>query len=254
VPPTPVEAQLRAFIGDLLDGCAVGVIILDPHLRVLWVNQALEQMLSFRREEVLGQDYRRLVHERIKYAFADPEGFASQALGPARGGELASLECHVPSATGRQECWLEYSSRQIQGGFFAGGRIEHFYDVTRRQAALDSLRRSQRLLERMFASMPDPVFVVDAAMVVVECNPAASHVFGYPPEELVGHDTTILYADPEGRQQFLASLETSLREKGYLFMSQLPMRRKNGEVFPVDLTVVPLEQEGRRESALGTWP
>ncbi|NPV07610.1 MAG: PAS domain S-box protein [Anaerolineae bacterium] len=238
------ESGLRAFAAELLDGCAVGIIVLDAELRVVCMNKALERAFALPRDAAIGQNYRVLVEQRLKPIFEDPDGFARRVLGgDAQNSGAETFECHVLPGKGREDRWLERGAARIGAGPYAGGRIEHFYDITHRKLVEESLVASRRLFERMFHSMRDAVFVVDADMTIQQCNPAASEIFGYTEVEMVGQSTTILHGSPETHESFNAALVSGLREKGFLFLSELPMRRKSGEVFPTDLTVVPLEQE-----------
>jgi two-component system cell cycle sensor histidine kinase/response regulator CckA len=112
----------------------------------------------------------------------------------------------------------------------------------------EALRDSQRLLERTIASLRDAVFVVDAeAVKIVDCNPAASHIFGYSSEEMLGRSMGMLYEDDEAWTGFRSLLHQAIEEKGYLFLPEFRMKRKSGQVFPGERSVLPLtDSEGRR--------
>jgi two-component system cell cycle sensor histidine kinase/response regulator CckA len=110
-----------------------------------------------------------------------------------------------------------------------------------------ALQRSQRLLERTIASLRDAVFVIDGETVeIVDCNPAASEVFGYVREEILGRTTDFLHVDSHALERFRSLLYPAIEEKGFLFLPEFEMKRKDGEVFPSEHSVVPLaDAEGR---------
>ena len=54
---------------------------------------------------------------------------------------MEKFECHVLPGGGREERWLEHWSQPIRSGRYAGGRIEHYYDITARKQAERAMRR-----------------------------------------------------------------------------------------------------------------
>ncbi len=142
------EAEYRTLTNDVLDTSSVGVFILSPEFEVVWVNQALERYFGLRREEIIGKDKRQLIRERIKYTFEDPERFAQKVFATYDNNTYSEdFECHVLPAEGRKERWLEHWSQPITSGLYAGGRVEHYSDVTDRKQAAAELQRHAEELE-----------------------------------------------------------------------------------------------------------
>jgi PAS domain S-box-containing protein len=144
------EAKYRSLTDDVLDSSAVGVFILDSDFRIVWVNQALERYFSIRSDEIVGKDKRQLIHERIADIFQDPENFAEKVLATYDNNTyIENFECHVLSDGECKERWLEHWSQPIRSGLYAGGRIEHYYDITERKEAEELLREHVRQIERL---------------------------------------------------------------------------------------------------------
>ena len=118
----------------------------------------------------------------------------------------------------------------------------------RSHEAQEALRKSKQLLERMFASLHDAVFILDAATADIrDCNPAASEFFGYSRKEMLGRTCGFLHVDEAALQEFRARLVPAVEEKGSLFLPEFKMKRKDGTVFSTEHSVLPLEDEdGRR--------
>ncbi|MDF9407311.1 diguanylate cyclase [Pelotomaculum isophthalicicum JI] len=128
------EERFRTLVDDVLDSSAVGIMILDWDFKVVWLNRALESFFLLHREEILGISARNLIDERIKYFFAQPETFAQKLLATYEDNTyVESFECHVSPSEQHQERWLEHYSQPIYSGLYAGGRIEHYYDITERK-------------------------------------------------------------------------------------------------------------------------
>ena len=54
-----------------------------------------------------------------------------------------------------------------------------------------------------FAGMLDAVFILDAATSqILDCNPAASEMFGYKTMEMIGQTTAFLHVDEASLEEF----------------------------------------------------
>jgi two-component system cell cycle sensor histidine kinase/response regulator CckA len=117
-------------------------------------------------------------------------------------------------------------------------------DITERKRAEEALRKSQQLLESTYISLRDAVFIIDAKTVeIIECNPAASEIFGYSRNELVGRTTSFLHIDEASLEEFRKHLYAAVEREGFLSRLEFKMKRKDGTVFPTENSVVPLKDE-----------
>lgn len=150
------EERYRSLINDVLDSSAVGIFILDANFKIVWVNRALEHFFGLKRDEIIGKDKRRLIQERIKNIFEEPETFARKVLATYEdNAHIENFECHVLPEGGRQKRWLEHWSQPIITGLYAGGRIEHYSDVTARKEAEARLQDSERKLRFLASQLLD---------------------------------------------------------------------------------------------------
>ncbi len=109
-------------------------------------------------------------------------------------------------------------------------------------------KNSLQLLEKTFASLREAVFIIDAKTTrILNCNPAASQIFGYRKEEMLGQTTNFLHVDEEKLEEFRKSLFPAIEERGCLDLPEFQMKRRNGEVFFTNHSVMPLEDDqGKR--------
>jgi PAS domain S-box-containing protein len=122
-----------------------------------------------------------------------------------------------------------------------------FNDITERKRAEEGLRESHELLERTFASLRDAVFIIDAnTAAITDCNRAAAEIFGYSREHMLGRATGFLHVDQMALEEFRKLLLSAVAEKGFLFLSEFKMKRKDGTAFPTEHTVMPLKDEQGR--------
>jgi len=132
------EERYRTMADDVIDGSGVGVVILNPGGRVVWTNRAVEEFFGLRRGEAVGERHERLLRSRIEPLVEDGRAFRETVIeAREEGEERFRRECRVrASADGeRPERWLEHLSSPIRSGLYAGGRIEHYTDVTDRKRA-----------------------------------------------------------------------------------------------------------------------
>ena len=94
----------------------------------------------------------------------------------------------------------------------------------------------------MFDLDPDGLLMIDRGTLrVVEANDAASSMYGYSKEELTGLAITDLSAEPEATRAMIAAVSGA---EG----THVPLRRhrrKDGRVFPVEITTATITVGGR---------
>ncbi|MGB0126792.1 MAG: PAS domain S-box protein, partial [Rhodocyclaceae bacterium] len=114
------------------------------------------------------------------------------------------------------------------------------------QAALKaSEKRSGAILEAAL----DCIVSIDAEGLITEFNPAAETTFGYRREEILGHDLAELIVPPRFRATHNAKVMAHLQSAGGTMLRRRIEHsavRKDGEEFPVELAVLPVEVAGQK--------
>ncbi|RLC24006.1 MAG: hypothetical protein DRH56_07035 [Deltaproteobacteria bacterium] len=145
--PNSPAGHYRALARDVLERLRVGVMVLSADFRMVWMNQTAGRYLGLKKEDVLGKDMRTLVREHLADVFEDPGGVSERVLAALRGHTyLQNFECRVVPGAHRRERWLTLWSQPILTGPYAGGRIEHFYDITARKTAQDRITHLNAVL------------------------------------------------------------------------------------------------------------
>ncbi len=181
------EERNRSLTDEVLDSSAVGIFILDSDFRVGWMNRSVERYFSLKRDEVIGKDKRRLVREQMKNIFEDPESFAEKVLATYDDNTyIENFECHVLPGKDREERWLEHWSQPIRSGLYAGGRIEHYYDITERKQADEALQQRELTVQSLITHAPYSIWVCNGEGTVIFANQAALNLFGVrDPEQVI---------------------------------------------------------------------
>ena len=118
-------------------------------------------------------------------------------------------------------------------------------DITERKALEDALRESLGLFESLFEYAPDSTVLVDEQGRIVRINREAEITFGYSSEELQGQKVEVLIPGRIREQH-------EIHRKEYMqdplprtisLDTELIANRKNGEDFPVDISLSPVKTQ-----------
>ena len=142
------ERRYESLTEDVLDSSSEATVVVDADGSVVWANEATETLLGFDRQALRGRRYAAAAAAQLQDVDAGGESLVSLIrTGLSSHGRAVEATVHVPGEAERAERWLEYQSAPIETGLYAGGRIEHYHDVTgrhRRERYLQTLHRATR--------------------------------------------------------------------------------------------------------------
>jgi two-component system sensor kinase FixL len=92
----------------------------------------------------------------------------------------------------------------------------------------------------------DGIIVIDANGIVREFNPAAARLFGYEPEDVLGHNVHMLMGGHYHREhdEYIARYKRTGEARIIGIGREVVGRRKDGSQFPMELSVGEIEDEG----------
>ncbi|MCP5057474.1 MAG: PAS domain S-box protein [bacterium] len=118
----------------------------------------------------------------------------------------------------------------------------------RQKLADEALKSAQEIKNVMMVAALDGIVVMDRKGITLEFNPSAQEIFGYSLEEARGKLVADLIIPEEHREAHRVGLEHFLETgAGRIIdkhVDELTAVRKNGEEFPVELTVCPVMASG----------
>jgi len=108
-----------------------------------------------------------------------------------------------------------------------------------------ALRKSMELFEKTFKSQIDAIFILDAGIPpkIIDCNPAAENIFGYSRSEMLNQTTQFLHLSQGAMQEFQRRLYPKIIDQGFFRLDDFMMKRKDGDRFHSEHTVLPLNDE-----------
>jgi PAS domain S-box-containing protein len=126
-----------------------------------------------------------------------------------------------------------------------GGQIGQFL---RRKEAEAELHRGEARKAAILAAALDAIITIDHEERVLEFNPAAERIFGYPRAAVLGQPLSELIIPPahraehrRGMRHYLASGEGPVLGRRV----ELPALRADGSEFPAEISIVPTVLDGR---------
>ncbi len=119
--------------------------------------------------------------------------------------------------------------------------------ITARKQVAEALRRERERAEAFLRSLilttQDAVISIDRQGRIDLFNPAAEHVFGYTRDEVQGQKLQMLMPEPYASEHddYVARYERTGEPHAIGRIRTVAARRKNGEVFPIELSVTEIE-------------
>jgi PAS domain S-box-containing protein len=229
------ESQSR--LQAIVDSVQTGIIIIDPEThRIVEVNPVARGLIGAPRDQVIGAECHRFIcpAERGRCPVSDlgqQVDNSERVLLTVTGDRRSIIKTVVPVLIG----WREHL-------------LESFVDITERKRGEEELRANRQLLRTTLDSLRDAVFVIDSQRAeILDCNPAATEMFGYRREEMLGRETLLLHVDRDSLLEFRRHLSSAVAGKGYLQQFEYRMRRKDGANFSTSHSVTPLlDEQGQR--------
>jgi len=211
--------ELDKFFGASIDLFCIA----DTSGNFIRLNPEWESTLGYSLKELEG-------HRFLDFVHPDDVGPTIEAT------QTLSAQTQVLNFVNRYRCkdgsyrWIEWRSLPSGTLIYAAAR-----DITERKRVEETLRANEEKYRQLFEAESDAIFLIEnESGVIIEVNSAAEALYGYDREELLGMKNTALSAQPEETRR---RTEQALHgEKAIIAIPFRLHRKKDGTVFPVDIT------------------
>lgn len=230
----------RELMRSVVRACPYGLVALDAGRNVMLWSGGIAAITGYEEDEVLGRPFPALGVRELDFLIngLQTHPFQEAELGWRRK-DGQPYVARVRSAA------LRDHAQRPQGTVLIVADVTARYDLYAQNisAQLESVlaQRFQKLLE----AAPDAVIEVDAQGDIVLANASCQRLFGYAPSELIGQPVEILV--PEALRGAHRSARATYAQKPAIrpMGSNLALsaRRKDGETFPVEITLSPIVVE-----------
>jgi PAS domain S-box-containing protein len=229
--------KARAYAESLIKNAPDPVFVSDLEGKILEANDAVSELLGFRRDEVVEQSLSRFISEE------ETREFTAALREVVERGVTRNAVLNPRAATGEViPTSLNASALRDPDGNVIGA-----IGVLRDMRELDKARA---YAESLIKNAPDPVFVSDLEGKILEANDAVSELLGFRRDEVVEQSLSRFISEEETRE-FTAALREVV-ERGVTRNARLNPRAATGEVIPTSLNASALrDADGNVIGAIG---
>jgi PAS domain S-box-containing protein len=221
--------------------CSIGdaVVVTDTGGKVTYLNPVAESLTGWTNKEAVGQPLPAvfcIVNESTKLPLDDP---VAKVL--ALGGIVGLANHTVLIARNGAERPIDDSASPIRDD---RGKVLGVVLIFRDVGARRKSEVEHQQLAAIVESSNDAIVAKDLNGIVTSWNKAASELYGYSAEEIVGRPISILAASESANEmpQILERLQRGERVEHYETMR----RRKDGKEIAVSLTISPIRDAAGR--------
>jgi PAS domain S-box-containing protein len=229
--------KARAYAESLIENAPDPVFVSDLEGKILQANEAVSELLGFRRDEVLEQSLSRFISEE------ETREFTAALREVVERGVTRNAVLNPRAATGE----VIPTSLNASALRDSDGKVIGAIGVLRDMRELDKARA---YAESLIENAPDPVFVSDLEGKIVQANEAVSELLGFRRDEVLEQSLS-RFISPEETREFTAALREVV-ERGVTRNARLNPRTATGEVVPTSLNASALrDAEGKVIGAIG---
>jgi PAS domain S-box-containing protein len=229
--------KARAYAQRLIEDAPDPVFVSDLEGKILEANEAVSELLGFRRDEVVEQSLSRFISEE------ETREFTAALREVVEHGVTRNARLNPRSATGE----VIPTSLNASALRDTDGKVIGAIGVLRDMRELDKARA---YAESLIRNAPDPVFVSDLEGKILEANDAVSDLLGFRRDEVVEQSLSRFISEEETRE-FTAALREVV-ERGVTRNARLNPRAATGEVIPTSLNASALrDPDGKVIGAIG---
>jgi PAS domain S-box-containing protein len=213
------------------------VFVSDLEGKILQANDAVSQLLGFRRDEVLEQSLSRFISAE------ETREFTAALREVVEHGVSRNAVLNPRSASGE----VIPTSLNASALRDSDGNVIGAIGILRDMRELDKARA---YAERLIKDAPDPVFVSDLEGKILQANDAVSDLLGFRQDEVLEQSLSRFISVEETRE-FMAALDEVV-ERGVTRNAVLHPRSASGEVIPTSLNASALrDADGNVIGAIG---
>ncbi|MGE0872612.1 MAG: PAS domain S-box protein [Kofleriaceae bacterium] len=237
-----ISAQTSRFLDSIVENIPDMVFVKEAGTgRFVRFNRAAEQLLGWRREDLIGKTDADLfpAEEASFFRHKDREVLEAKAL-------VDIKEETVETRTGQRIVHTKKVPIFNDDGepAYVLGVSE---DITSLRAAEDLIRRIEARKLALLEASFDPIVSMDAVGTILEWNPAAERTFGLTREQALGRSLAELLLPERDRELFRARLAGPPGPIDHVIVgprAELVARRPDGREFPIEATIVRVPVDG----------
>ncbi|MFA6020760.1 MAG: EAL domain-containing protein [Rhodospirillales bacterium] len=177
-------------------------------------------------QELAHRDYRELMTAEGLAMLADEESSVTMKLVRPTDGELD----------------VDLTVRRL--GDVEGGYMMEARDITQSKRSAEALREREAKLSGILDAVIEAIITISTEGRIQSFNAAASRIFGFMPEEIIGQPISRLMPEPYATEHASYMQRYAKGGKSWIMnvARELPGRRRDGTVFPIEIHITEMRQ------------
>ena len=227
----------------IIDNIKLGLLEVDKDDIIQYANKPFLELTGYSSDEILGESASKLLLDE------EAQNIVSKQNKAREDGESGSYELQIINKKGEKK-WTIISGApnyDKEGNIIGSIGIHMDIDEQKKLRLENEFKTSQ--LNKLFEKSLDGLISINSRGEIFEWSPQAETIFGYSKREILGKklsETIIPHIHREGHETGMKNyLKTG---HGPVLNSRIEIigMRKSGEVFPIELTVFPLEYQDEK--------
>jgi len=235
-------AESQRLLKAAVEQSSASIVVTDSDARIIFANTAFTQTTGYSLEEAMGRN-----PSMLKSGLTRPETYRELW------GALASGKAwHSELCNKKKNGELYWEAANISPIVDAEGRTSHYLavmdDITERKQAEAEVLRLSQWNELLLNSAGEGIYGVDQDGVFTFINPAALAILGFGKEEVLGKNAhqVIHHHHQDGSLYPQEDCPVNLTGRdGIRRQVEEVYFHKNGDSFPVQMTVTPMHENGQ---------
>ena len=218
----------------ILENMSEAFITLDTKWRVVYMNLSAEQFLKRSREELLGKNIWDEFPTMVNSVLYEQYHSVITKRTPAR------FEAYYPAL----KAWAEVHAYPTDEGLMA-----YFHDITDEKRVARELEESEQRFRAVWETSADAMALSDPEGIVIAANPGYYRLYGYTPEEIVGHSYAVIFPEKE-REVAIRLYKQTFSEGNATESVETTIVHKDGSLRLVEATYRFILEDGQRVAML----
>ena len=230
-PQAPAAGEAR--LESIFRAAPAGIGVTRNRI-IVEFNERLSAITGYSREEITGRPARLLYPTEEEYELVGRDKY--RQISERGAGAVETRWVRKDGAV----IDVLLSSAPIDPADWDKGITFTVLDIIEQKRAARARDESERKYRALFELNADAAYVIDRATGrILDANPAAWRMYGYNREEFLSLSVQDISAEPAASSAWIAALNSPASVRSRLH------RRKDGTVFPVEISANAVELEGR---------
>ncbi len=227
----------------IIDNIKLGLLEVDSDDIIKHANKPFLEVTGYTLEELLGKSASKLLLDEEAQKIVSSQNKARE------GGESGSYEVQIRNKKGEKRWTIISGAPNYDKDGNVIGSIGIHMDVNeQKQLRLENEFKTTQL-KKLFEQSLDALVSINSRGEIFEWSPQAETIFKYSKKEILGKKLSDTIIPPVHREGHETGMKNYMKTgHGPVLNNRIEIigMRKSGEVFPIELTVFPLEYQDEK--------